>query len=347
MVFSFLMTFATWAMMPGLCSVGCLFTSSGSPSLSWRNTVIGGFPDSMSVISCLAIESRFSFGKTASFHMALPPWGLGMCTSVAPGYCAPRSTNLRNQSELWFAATSGYANSSAIICGMPISEVSMLGSGEITERAAKFTRFPIIFILKRPSFFSRSCRMPGTAILTCLPLLPLSMKLLTMVWSCSTASSRPSAARMPAGGCDCGAASFWSPPGSCSFLIHFRTSAFAAKTFIRCCVCLSSLGADSAVSGVLQGRNRLGGTSRFSRKNISAPSSRAPGTSHQRIFSSFFQKSFRTLRTYSGSARASSFFPFFCMNNAEKPCFFHLAGFCLHLSQMSGNSLQYSPRTER
>lgn len=38
--------------------------------------------------------------------------------------------------------------------GMPISLVAIYGSGEMTERAAKFTRFPIMCILKRPSFFS-------------------------------------------------------------------------------------------------------------------------------------------------------------------------------------------------
>ena len=37
------------------------------------------------------------------------------------------------------------------------SDVIMKGSGEITERHAKLTRLPIIFMRMRPSFRSRSC----------------------------------------------------------------------------------------------------------------------------------------------------------------------------------------------
>ena len=44
--------------------------------------------------------------------------------------------------------------------GTPTSSVLKLGSGEMTDLAAKFTLFPIIFILKRPYFFSRICRTP-------------------------------------------------------------------------------------------------------------------------------------------------------------------------------------------
>lgn len=43
--------------------------------------------------------------------------------------------------------------------GIPISHVLIQGSGEITERAAKFTLFPIIFFLKSPSFFSKIYNM--------------------------------------------------------------------------------------------------------------------------------------------------------------------------------------------
>ena len=32
-----------WAMMPGLCSVGCLFTSSTSPLIRWRYTLLPGW----------------------------------------------------------------------------------------------------------------------------------------------------------------------------------------------------------------------------------------------------------------------------------------------------------------
>ena len=44
--------------------------------------------------------------------------------------------------------------------GTPISLAARYGSGEMTDRAAKFTRLPIIFLRKRPSFFSSDCRMP-------------------------------------------------------------------------------------------------------------------------------------------------------------------------------------------
>ncbi len=38
--------------------------------------------------------------------------------------------------------------------GTPISSMLMYGSGEITDRAAKSTLFPIMFLRKSPSFFS-------------------------------------------------------------------------------------------------------------------------------------------------------------------------------------------------
>lgn len=39
----------------------------------------------------------------------------------------------------------------------------MNGSGEMTDRAAKFTRLPIMFLRKSPSFFSSCWRMPGAS----------------------------------------------------------------------------------------------------------------------------------------------------------------------------------------
>lgn len=39
----------------------------------------------------------------------------------------------------------------------------MYGSGEMTERQAKLTRLPIMFLRNSPSFFSNCCRMPYTA----------------------------------------------------------------------------------------------------------------------------------------------------------------------------------------
>jgi hypothetical protein len=44
--------------------------------------------------------------------------------------------------------------------GIPTSSVFRLGSGEMTDLAAKLTLLPIIFILKRPSFFYKICLTP-------------------------------------------------------------------------------------------------------------------------------------------------------------------------------------------
>lgn len=52
----------------------------------------------------------------------------------------------------------GYVSLVANTSGTPISSILMLTSGEMTDRAAKLTRFPIICLRKSPSFFSRIYR---------------------------------------------------------------------------------------------------------------------------------------------------------------------------------------------
>lgn len=45
--------------------------------------------------------------------------------------------------------------------GIPISLVPMYMSGQMTERAAKSTRFPIMCFRNSPSFFSSICQFRG------------------------------------------------------------------------------------------------------------------------------------------------------------------------------------------
>jgi hypothetical protein len=50
--------------------------------------------------------------------------------------------------------TSGYVNVNAKDGGIPISLTAKYGSGDMTDRHAKLTLFPIIFWRNMPSFFS-------------------------------------------------------------------------------------------------------------------------------------------------------------------------------------------------
>lgn len=53
---------------------------------------------------------------------------------------------------LYGVTVSGYVRFNAILHGTPNSSMLMVGSGVITVRAEKSTRFPIKFPLIRPSF---------------------------------------------------------------------------------------------------------------------------------------------------------------------------------------------------
>lgn len=55
-------------------------------------------------------------------------------------------------SILYGVTVSGYVRFKAILQGTPSSSILMVGSGVITVRAEKSTRFPIKFPLIRPSF---------------------------------------------------------------------------------------------------------------------------------------------------------------------------------------------------
>lgn len=75
-----------------------------------------------------------------------------------PGYLfGPLMTICRKTCTFHGVTPWGKVNLEAKTMGMPISLVAMYGSGEMTERAAKLTRFPIMCIRNRPAFFSTSC----------------------------------------------------------------------------------------------------------------------------------------------------------------------------------------------
>lgn len=120
--------------------------------------------------------------------------------ATAPG-CkdAPFIMSCCMSRTLWCVTGSGNVSFLAKIGGTPISFVSMFTSGEMTDRAAKLTRLPwmikkkdqlldgcsenhrqrtIMFILNKPSFFSRTCFTPAVGSLP--PRVPVGFFLLSI-----------------------------------------------------------------------------------------------------------------------------------------------------------------------
>mmetsp|Transcript_20171 Transcript_20171/g.33182 ORF Transcript_20171/g.33182 Transcript_20171/m.33182 type:complete len:240 (-) Transcript_20171:104-823(-) len=82
-----------------------------------------------------------------------PPFILSNMIWLAPGcLCAPLITALRSRSMLCTVTLSGYVRILAQWMGTPTSSTDRLGSGEITVRDEKSTRFPLRFCLNRPCF---------------------------------------------------------------------------------------------------------------------------------------------------------------------------------------------------
>ena len=89
------------------------------------------------------------------------------------------SNSLFNDTLLILFTISGYVRLSAIFIGTPNSSNSILGSGVITLRAEKSTRFPIRLFLIRPSLPFNLCLIDfkGRPDLCVLGLTPLDNSL--------------------------------------------------------------------------------------------------------------------------------------------------------------------------
>mmetsp|Transcript_45438 Transcript_45438/g.81739 ORF Transcript_45438/g.81739 Transcript_45438/m.81739 type:complete len:338 (-) Transcript_45438:445-1458(-) len=216
---------------------------------------------------------------------------------------------------------------------MPISAGSMFGSGEITERAAKFTRLPIIFMRKRPSFFSSSWRMPFSASFACLPLFIESIMEFTA---------------------DCKSTMAWWSAffGVLYFLSlisgsspsDLATSLLAIRMPLSCVLWRSKPSLPSPRSLFFGGLKRFGGTKTLSKKKTFGPRSFAEGTNHLRTGASFFQSCSNMSRTYCGK-HIFSWSPFFIFTKSVSwPSLRHLAC-ALHLAQAAGRSFTYWDKT--
>ena len=141
------MIFARCAIMDILCRLGWRLKSKTSPSFRWRSTTSPN-------LSSLATRLRSPY-----FRYCVPP-DLNR-TKLAPGCLfMPFLTRSRMCSMLCFEMTSGYVISFAMCIGTPTSSMRRFGSGEITVRPLKSTRFPDRFPLNRPCFPFRRCTNP-------------------------------------------------------------------------------------------------------------------------------------------------------------------------------------------
>lgn len=81
--------------------------------------------------------------------------------TLAPGYIlVPFKTSFRIASMLKSVTRSGYVNVIAISIGTATSSISKFGSGDITVRAEKLTRFPDRCLRNRPSLPFRRWHRP-------------------------------------------------------------------------------------------------------------------------------------------------------------------------------------------
>ena len=121
------------------------------PPLPFRLQLPSPFPSSSSPSLQLPSPLPFillPFPSSSSPSLQLPPLPFSFLLPLPSDTSSPSPPNPQ--------AASSYTTSLTI--GMPISSMLMYGSGEITERAAKSTRLPIMCIRNRPSFFSRILR---------------------------------------------------------------------------------------------------------------------------------------------------------------------------------------------
>mmetsp|Transcript_37020 Transcript_37020/g.104515 ORF Transcript_37020/g.104515 Transcript_37020/m.104515 type:complete len:299 (+) Transcript_37020:4226-5122(+) len=270
MVRSPVRTLARWAIRPGLCSVGWRLVSMRSPSMSCRYTILPPRPP-----SCLlpppplpptlpedrpVPDSRVLARADLFCRESLPRNTISprsSSTAMAPGYSSgPRSTIALSSATFHGVTLSGNDRRFAKYGGTPISPVPMHGSGEMTERAAKFTRLPIMLLRNSPSFFSRPCRMPREDLAALL----FSAAVLSMSWltlSCSSSHNRTMRAMSktaPVTPSMLGGSSFWVTRS------RLRLMHFTSITFWAC--------SNTCPPTMLTGRKRLGATGTVCRKNI-------------------------------------------------------------------------------
>ena len=141
------MTRALCAMMDILCSEGWRLNSKTSPSRKCLSTVSPIF------------NSAATFLRSPYFRYCVPPFLKR--TKLAPGcWFMPFRTHSLIFSMLCLDTTSGYVMFLAMCSGTPTSSMRRLGSGEMTVRPEKSTRFPERFPRKRPCFPLSLCTNP-------------------------------------------------------------------------------------------------------------------------------------------------------------------------------------------
>ena len=169
-------TLTRCAIIDSRCRDGCLLNRTMSPSSKCRSTTsptfsrLAKFFSRDSLLPYLSIVfSGNGFRSTPSASAPCPPsFPWFQYTNVAPGYSLfPLTTNFRSFSILFSVTFSGYVSIIAICRGTPTSSTPNVGSGEITVRPEKSTRFPLKFPLNLPCFpFSRCTKplvgFPGT-----------------------------------------------------------------------------------------------------------------------------------------------------------------------------------------
>ena len=150
-----------WAIILGLCKVGWRFNNRISPFCKCLCTILMPLKNLFAL--SLVVKRRFAI---ASLWIAseieircILPSSFSIIT--APGWIlGPFKTNCLNCTTFQGVTGVGYVSFNAKASGIPISSMFKLGSGVITDRAAKLTLLPIICILIIPSFFSITCFSP-------------------------------------------------------------------------------------------------------------------------------------------------------------------------------------------
>ena len=172
-----------WPMMDILCREGWRLNSTQSPLIMCRSTL---YPYS-SLFSLSFFRNLRSMRCPSSRMMYFAP--------VSPGGgCGPFSTSFFSRSMLYGVTVSGYVMLSAMLHGTPSSSSIKLGSGVMTVRAEKSTRFPIRFPRMRPFFPLRRSEMlligrPLRVSARGIPATVLSMNV--MMWYCSSSVNSP------------------------------------------------------------------------------------------------------------------------------------------------------------
>mmetsp|Transcript_21938 Transcript_21938/g.54256 ORF Transcript_21938/g.54256 Transcript_21938/m.54256 type:complete len:285 (-) Transcript_21938:948-1802(-) len=142
---------ARCAMMDILCRDGWRLNKTTSPSCRCRSTMSPN------------LSSDATRRRSPYFRYCVPP--LLNLTKLAPG-CRfmPLRTRSRTISMLCCDTTSGYVISLATCSGTPSSSMRRFGSGEMTVRPEKSTRFPLRLPRNRPCLPLRRCTNPRSGL---------------------------------------------------------------------------------------------------------------------------------------------------------------------------------------